>query len=251
MLKIDSHTHPFQTDRGSAAGLCRYAETAIVRGFSGIVFTEHAPMGVPTSRHYLDEGELENYLRWADECKNKYAGKIKIVVGLECDYLPENMDHLVRMLDRCGVSYVGGSLHFHAPFWEKHLAGMDPFRRTRFALKQTLDMVNTGVFHTVCHLDFFRWHQQTYQPERFEDDFRVIFEAMARYDTALEWNSSGLLKDFASALPCERVWQWSLDYPLRRVFGSDAHTTEMIGFQWEKYEQLKPDTQEIGKIGKV
>ena len=238
MLKIDSHTHPFQMDRSSSAGLCRYAETAVARGFSGIVFTEHAPMGIPTSRHYLNEIELENYLLRAEECRKQYSEKIEIRVGLECDYLPENMDYLVGMLDRCKVSYVGGSLHFHAEFWEKHIGGMDSFHRTRFALRQLLDMVNTGIFHTVCHPDFFRWHQPDYQPERFEEEYRSVFEAMVRHNTALEWNSSGLLKDFASALPCEQVWKWSLDYPLRRVFGSDAHQPEIIGFQWEKYEQL-------------
>ena len=238
MLKIDSHTHPFQTDRSSPAGLCLYAENAIARGFSGIVFTEHAPMGIPVSRHYLNESELENYLLWAEECKKKYSGKIEISIGLECDYLPENMDYLVRLLDRCKVSYAGGSLHLHADFWKDRIAGMDPASRTRFALGRTLDMVNTGIFHTVCHLDFFRWHQPEYHPEQFEDEYRAIFEAMVRHDMALEWNSSGLLKDFASGLPCELVWKWSLDYPLRRVFGSDSHKTELVGFQWETYEQL-------------
>ena len=129
MLKIDSHTHPFQTDRSSPAGLCLYAENAIARGFSCIVFTEHAPMGIPVSRHYLNESELENYLLWAEECKKKYSGKIEISIGLECDYLPENMDYLVRLLDRCQVSYVGGSLHLHADFWKDRIAGMDPYCR--------------------------------------------------------------------------------------------------------------------------
>ena len=39
-----------------------------------------------------------------------------------------------------------------------------------------------------------------------------------------------LCECFAGALPCVQVWQWSSDYPLGRVFGSDAHKPEMILF---------------------
>ena len=239
MLKIDSHTHPFQVDRGWG-GLCTYAETAIARGFDAIVFTEHAPMSVPLSRHFLQPEELEDYLRLAEECREKYAGRIAITVGLECDYFPDNMDYLSRMLDRHKVAYVGASLHLHMGYWNKYLEGLDSVARTRFALRQTLDAVNTRIFHTINHLDFFRWNQPDYRPELFEDEFRAVFEAMVRNDVALEWNSSGLLKDFACPLPCAQVWKWSLDYPLRRVFGSDAHKAEFIGFHWEQYEQMIP-----------
>ena len=66
------------------------------------------------------------------------------------------------------------------------------------------------------------------------------------HDVALEWNSSGLLKDFHSALPCELVWRWSLDYPLRRVFGSDAHQAEMLGFRWDEFEKVMAEFSPTG-----
>ena len=61
-----------------------------------------------------------------------------------------------------------------------------------------------------------------------EERIRDIFAAMVEHDVALELNTSGIRKPFASFLPCPEVWQWSLEYPLRRVYGSDAHKPEFV-----------------------
>ena len=52
---------------------------------------------------------------------------------------------------------------------------------------------------------------------------------MARRGIALEWNASGFLKSYAAPHPCDLVWKWSLDYPLHREYGSDAHKAEFVG----------------------
>lgn len=234
MLKIDSHTHPFQ-QRRCYEELVLFAETALAKGFDGIIFTEHAPMCVPTTSHHLNEKELELYLELGEECRKQYRGKLDILVGIEADYFPENLDYQAELIEKYRIPYVGGSLHFHLPFWASVIGNASPEKRMELALQQTFEMVKTGLYRTVNHLDFFRWKYPGYQPECYRDSFCALFEEMVRRDVALEWNSSGLRKEFASVLPCPEVWKWSLDYPLKRTFGSDAHQAVFLGSGWEDY----------------
>lgn len=234
MRKIDSHTHPFQ-QRRCYEELVLFAETALERGFDGIVFTEHAPMCVPTTSHHLTEKELERYLELGEKCREQYRGRLNILVGIEADYLPENLEYQAKLIEKYQIAYVSGSLHFHLPFWEAALRNVSPEKRMELALQQTGDMIRTGLYQTINHLDFFRWKLTEYQPERCRDSFCAIFEEMARRKIALEWNSSGLRKEFSSVLPCQEVWEWSSAYPLRRTFGSDAHQALFLGWGWEDY----------------
>lgn len=42
-------------------------------------------------------------------------------------------------------------------------------------------------------------------------------------------NPSGLRTSYVAPHPCDLVLRWSLDYPFRREYGSDAHFAEHVG----------------------
>ena len=102
------------------------------------------------------------------------------------------------------------------------------------------ELVETELFTTLNHLDFFRWKQEDYIPERHEERIRAIFDALLKHDVALELNTSGIRKHFASFLPRSEVWRWSLEYPLKRVYGSDAHKPEFVASDLAAAQKLFP-----------
>lgn len=230
LIDTDSHTHPFQQSR-DYDGMRQYAEAAVRANLRKVIFTEHAPVDPCfgfDSRHYLNEAEYETYLECAERCRAEFAGVLEVGIGIEADYHPRNLEQVARLKRDYPFEYVGGSLHLHARFWKEDTADLSGDAYFVYALDRTLALVESGLYSTLNHFDFFRWKRDGYDPSRFEERIRDIFAAMVEHDVALELNTSGIRKPFASFLPCPEVWQWSLEYPLRRVYGSDAHKPEFV-----------------------
>ncbi len=242
IIDTDFHTHPFQQKR-DYEGMRDFAESALAKGLKRIVFTEHAPIDPAfgfDSRHYLDGREYDIYLECAERCRAEYQGRLEIGIGIEADYHPRNMEHVARLRKNYPFDHVGGSLHLHAGFWAEKTAGLTGDARVAYALDRTLELVESGLFTGLNHLDFFRWKQEDYAPKRHEERFRAVFGAMVKQHMSLELNTSGINKSFASFLPCAEVWRWSFDYPLERTFGSDAHKPELVGLARAEAQALFP-----------
>ena len=242
LIDTDSHTHPFQGTR-DYDGMRKYAEAAVARGLRSIIFMEHTPLAPSfnfDNRHHLNFAEYDTYLECAERCRAEFAGVLDIGIGIEADYHPRNLEQVAKFERDYPLDYVGGSLHLHAGFWAEETAGLSGDAYFVFALDRTLELVESGLYSTLNHIDFFRWKHDGYDPRRYEERFRDIFSAMVKHDVALELNTSGIRKSFASFLPCREVWQWSLEYPLRRTYGSDAHKPEFIGSDLAAAQSLFP-----------
>ena len=104
---------------------CRHAEgtdeeyvlAAIETGYDTLGFSDHCPWpvapGVTVKGHmYMDQ--LDDYVQSVRRLQEKYAGKIRIRLGFECEYLPEYMDWLGQMAQEQQVDYLIFGNH-----WEK------------------------------------------------------------------------------------------------------------------------------------
>ena len=235
-ITADYHTHPFQTTR-DYAGMLAMANRAVECGYETICFTEHAPLDlkIAGNRHHLNMEEYELYLECAERCRREFAGTLKVLIGIEADYHPGNLEQVAGLRSEYPFDHVGGSLHIHAPFWKEIAAAVPEEKRFDFVLDQTEKLIESGLFDSVNHLDFFRWKLvRDYTPRLREERFRDIFDRMVRRGLKLELNVSGVRKDFNSFLPCREVWDWSLDYPLERCYGSDAHDPSQLGCEMER-----------------
>lgn len=229
MTQQDCHTHPFQAKR-SIEGMRDYAETALRKGLKRIVFTEHAPLrpGLYSSGHFLTEREFELYFDCFRQVCGEYAGRLEIIFGAEMDFHPDNLPMVRRLVERYPVAYRLGSLHMHLPFWRARWEGKSREYALGLALAETEKLIRSGLFDTLAHFDFFRFRMEWYEPSMIFDKVRPVFEALAETGVALEINTSGLRKPFASTLPGRELLELTRPYGLNYRLGSDAHAAEFI-----------------------
>jgi histidinol-phosphatase (PHP family) len=110
------HTHTsFCDGRGEVEDFCRRAWE---KGLHSLGFSAHAPLSPKTglvSDWNLPEERLEDYLGAVREARERWAGRLRIYLGLEADYiagLTGPLDGEYRLL---GLDYLIGSVHYLVP----------------------------------------------------------------------------------------------------------------------------------------
>ena len=109
-VNLHTHTHRCKHARGSPAD---YAKAAEEKGIRVLGMTDHTPF--PDDRVIMIRmgiAELDDYIREVREARAAYP-KLKILLGLECEYFPE-FDDFYRMLrEEKKMDYLIGSVHFY------------------------------------------------------------------------------------------------------------------------------------------
>ena len=147
----ESHAHTPMC--GHAVGTpSAYCEQAIKRGLRGIVFTEHNPMPLAYGHgSRIPNNQIGAYLAMIRRTARQYKLRLRVLSGIECDYLPEYDDFLREQVGRHQFAYVIGSVHCQLPAFQRHITKRTP----DFFLRTYLDFLaraaESGLFHTLAH----------------------------------------------------------------------------------------------------
>lgn len=229
---IDSHTHPFGLGR-TFAGMHKFAEKAKKIGLDELCFTEHAPCAPTIMQPYMMTMEdTENYWKWGNIIKQEFSQDLRIRVGLEIDYHPDNINFINKLLKKHPFSPILGAVHLHAKFYQKQMAHLTGKDFVNTGMKYILDAVHSELFDVIAHIDYFHWKEPNYQAQDHEEQLREIFAAMSKNGTALELNTSDLNRRFNTIFPTPQALKISMDYPLIRTTGSDAHKPEDLAYHF-------------------
>ncbi|WPP50145.1 histidinol-phosphatase [Catalinimonas niigatensis] len=101
------HTH-YCDGKGTAA---EYADAAIAQGMPVYGFSTHAPLPYEVL-WTMKEEEAEKYVAEVAQAKEKYKDLIQIYTGLEVDYIPETAGPGHECIQKLGLDYTIGSVHF-------------------------------------------------------------------------------------------------------------------------------------------
>ncbi len=235
MIKTDNHVHPFEHAQ-SKDGMRSFIMEAQKKGIEELTFTEHGPLLPGKSSASFDD-----YVAFARELIEETSFP-RVKLGIELDYHPQLVADAASVIQQYPFDYVLGSVHIHTGLYADEIREMSYDEVIAFALRMTVEAVDTGLFDAIAHLDFFRWLSDAnrfgawpgnYDPRNHQDAFMALLQRMADKDVALEVNSSGMNKAFASLLPCPEVLTWARDFDLMYVFGSDAHDAHKVGFGYQ------------------
>jgi histidinol-phosphatase (PHP family) len=235
------HTHMCRHAEGEPR---EYVERAIELGMTEMGFADHLPfLGGWEPRHELtddwamDLAEMDDYVALVHGLAEEYAADVRILLGIEADFIPETLEDTAAVLTTYPFEYVIGSIHvvgdrfgFDHPEMESRLASYGLDRIYLESLDLARQAAESGLFDVVGHLD----HAKKFAL-RPDDEGAVAaaasaaLRAVAAAGMALELNTGGLRKQVAEAFPGPSLLAEAGTLGIPLVLGSDAHRPEDVG----------------------
>jgi histidinol-phosphatase (PHP family) len=233
---FDYHVHStFSVDCNIAMeDSCR---AAIAAGVTEIAITDHVDH-VPADPGY-GYYRPDAYLRELERVREKFAGTLTVLSGMEVDYNESTVEHVARFMDEYGDSYdfVIGSVHYFrdgAMIFPDYFAGRSLDDVYLPYLDQIERAVETGWFDSIGHLDLPKRYapktHRDYEPERFRERLIPIFDKMIARGVAFEINTSGLRQTPRTSMPGPAIVRWYVDRGGTLITtGTDSHASQTVG----------------------
>ncbi len=237
---MDLHLHSAISHDGKAAirEICRKAQEL---GLSELGFTEHLDL-YPKDPHF----GLHNYAQYREEIAEarKEFPQLLIRMGVEATYLPSIRKELQDYLAGREYDYVLGAVHLvegGGTTVSEEKGCRDLFQNRdapscyREYFELTLELVRSGLFDAVAHLDLINRYGLDYYPgawdwQNFYGLIRRIYEGMIKRGMALEVNTSGLRQPLNRPFPDQDLIEFYRELEGKMVtVGSDAHRLENLG----------------------
>ncbi len=232
--KVNLHTHSFYCIHGTGK-ISEYVDTAFQAGLQVLGFSEHCPL---PDREYR-KGDRMTYpelpLYEKDVYEARRTGKLIVLLGAECDWLPDEASfYRDDLLGRRKYDYLVGAVH-HLP--DPH-TGVETYlgRIADLPLKSLRTYVDIYTAGVASGLYLFCAHPDlVFAAYRDWDENAVaasrdIIRCALQYDMPLEINGYGLKKPPVGTpqgprpmYPLRSFWEMALEEGVRVVANSDAH----------------------------
>jgi histidinol-phosphatase (PHP family) len=268
VLKWDGHTHTKYCYHGSNAEEEMYLDSAIRQGFERFSLTEHPPLPAGWIADEalfrelaMPEEELALYMEYAQRMKQKYEGKIEVLVGLELDYLHGRTSFMDRLVDRWQDRLEDAVISVH---YLPGAGGMrcidftaDDFRQGLLAHYGSMNAVVDEYFNHVeaaiawaqhlpiarkrlGHIDLigkFRLALPPFDETAWRRRLESLLSRIKAAGIGIDVNTAGL-RVATCGKPYVPEWflQRCREQGIELVFGSDAHKPEHAGAGWEWFE---------------
>lgn len=243
MENYHSHTE-FCDGRASMAEM---AEAAYKSGFTTWGISPHSPINCPSGANMKAE-DVSSYITESERLKKLYAGKMRVLTGMEIDYISESFGPQTEYFHTMPLDYRIGSVHFVRTRNGKPVDVDGPAERflkyleseyegdlryvaeTYFSME--LEMLEAGGFDIIGHLDkigdngshaWAELEDQIWYAELVE---KVITKAVAK-NVLIEINT----KKFDTGnrfFPAERWWPLLKKYSAKLILSTDAHYPDKV-----------------------
>jgi histidinol-phosphatase (PHP family) len=240
----DTHVHTARCGHATG-GDDELVEAAIARGLAAIALTDHVPF-YWLSREERDPGlamafeELPRYVEDVLALKERYRGRIEVLVGVEADYIAGREEVLARLLEAYPFDVVLGSVHFldgwlvDAPTSLARLSqGQDEVDRiwVRYA-ELLIAAAESGLFDVLTHLDLPKkfGHRASRPFAGCQED---VVKAVAASSCAVELSSAGRRRPVGEDYPAPDLLSGLVSAGVPFVLSSDAHAPAEVGYEFQ------------------
>ena len=234
-----------------------YTEEAVRLGFHTLGFSGHAPVPFENKFAIRDDEALVSYCGEVTALKERYRDRIRILLSLECDFIPGITRDFEAFRTACHLDYVIGGVHLvahpgHAgrglwfidgPYQEKYDQGLrevfdgNPRKGVETYYLQLMEMVATQQPDIIAHLDKIKMHNRGRhfsEEERWYRDlvWKVLKHLAADKKAIVEVNTRGLYKKRSDTLfPGPWILEQVHHLGIPVTLNSDAHEPhELNGF---------------------
>jgi len=240
---IDHHTHTRYC--GHAVGeMQQYVDAALSRGLAGIGFSVHLPAETPIDEKVnVTFDEMEIIIERASQLRNEYEGRIRVLLGGEADYYPEQEDRIAQMIRRYPLDYVIGSVHCVGDWMVDHPAHIDRFelhgvdRAYRDYFDMALRAIGCGLFDIIGHLDVIKkfGHRPT---GKWDDLAEQVALAIGSAGLCVDVNTAGADKPVGEIYPSPDLLTRCARHGAGVTIGSDAHAPDEVGRYFDEAVDL-------------
>lgn len=252
MEKLNFHTHTTFCDGKNTAEEMVLA--AIEKGFSVLGFSSHSmfPFG---GKWHIAPRDFEAYVQEINRLKEKYADKIKIFCGFECDYYPSLTCPDKDFYAELNPDYLLGSVHYvtrnkmHYSVDNKvemvkrgieKLYNGDGKQAVIDYFEAEMEMLRYGNFDVIGHPDLIRLrnkdlHFFNTEDLWYKDLLRDFAKEVKKTGVIAEINTGGKarsgMEDF---YPSDFLLELFFNEGVPVCINSDAHKTELLDFGFEE-----------------
>lgn len=254
-IRTNFHTHTYRCKHAEGTEE-EYVQEAIEKGVNILGFSDHAPFMHNDYGYRMGYTELERYLSELDRLILKYSGQIRILKGLEIEYLDSKNDYYYNLLTKHGLDYLAlGEHFFESEYGEENIFndGADSTVLVRYA--QAIERaLKTGYFSFVAHPDImfirnFKWDDNS------EQACDIIINAAQKYNTILEFNANGIRRGKSNfydgvryPYPHKAFWEKVSKANVRVLVGADCHSPSQIYDACMERAVLYADTMGLNTI---
>jgi histidinol-phosphatase (PHP family) len=251
-IKFDLHTHNQLC--GHAIGTIEdYVKQAIEYGLQYIGISDHSPYFYSEEDQLyptiaMAKSEFVPYIEEVLRLKEKYEDKIHVLLGMESDFYPEHIDVYREQYLLHPFDYIIGSVHYVQDlniFKKGRWEGLTSQEQVKVK-EEYYDLIQksakSGAFQILGHIDAMKGFYPAFsdiETDAIEKTLKIIGEE----DIAIEINTSGNTKDCGGWYPADDILERALFYNVKVTFGSDSHTPERIG---DEFELVQKRLKEIG-----
>ena len=228
MLQTNYHTHTSRC--GHATGADEdYVKNAVAAGLDTLGFSDHSPMIFRTDYYSGFRIPLEktpDYFSSLTALREQYAGKVRILIGVEAEFYDDCFDDLCRFLAPYPLDYMILGQHF---IRQEEFGGRTAFRssddldRLKDYYENLLDGVDTGRFLYIAHPDVLNFSGDESDYRRLT---RAFLEAIKTRGVPLEINRLGLAEK--RHYPRDAFWTLAGEVGVPAVIGLDAHDPAVL-----------------------
>ena len=227
--EFNYHTHTKRC--GHATGEDEeYVLAAIENGYKRIGFSDHAPYRLGHDKNErMDKEEFDEYIASITQLADKYKDQIDIRIGLECEFFEEQLDELLEYKDRLDYIILGqheAALRGYS-FYEPN--SDEAILHYAHLIQKACKMHFPDL---LAHPDLFMYATPEWTPA-CEQATRIICESAVEANIPIEVNLNGLRygkrqigNELRYTYPYRKFWEIASEYPVKVVYGLDAHTPE-------------------------
>ncbi len=245
---FDLHMHTVWSDGKDTAE--EMVQEAIRRGMETVGISDHSsgdPVGMTlaASREYKAE---------IARLKEKYAGRIRVLCGLERDFLTDDFGeydytigsvHWLKMPDGHSVS-IDWTAEKQREGIRKYFGG-DPYALAEAYYEAVSAVAEVTKCDIIGHFDLItKFNEQDplydLRNPRYTAAWQRAADALLKTGKPFEINTGAMSRGYrTSPYPDREICRYLLDHGGRLIFSSDAHSKEFIGYGFAELAAEWPD----------
>ena len=244
-MKANYHTHTVRC--GHAVGSDEdYVRAAIAQGFDELGFSDHVPWPYASGYTHpsvrMTVGQMDGYIASVRALEGKYAGKIAIRLGFECEYFPDYMGWLADMREERGLDYlILGNHYDRTDEGGMYFGSARTPAQLRAYVERTAQGVQTGLFAYLAHPDLFMRSYPAFD-ENCRMAARELCAVCRENGVPMEYNLHDRYLSPVTgrkSYPHPEFFEIAAQEGVSVIIGLDAHEPEEIAnpAQWQRAER--------------